>query len=53
MDDMEMYELQRLFKLEDYIRMSRFLNLFVYKVSWNNLIGNTIYNLLCFQLKYS
>nr|XP_022345739.1 ubiquitin-protein ligase E3B-like [Crassostrea virginica] len=38
LDDMEMYELQRLFKLEDYIRMSRFLNLFVYKVTWNNLI---------------
>lgn len=39
LDDMEMYEQRRMFTLEDYIKMSKFLNLFVYKVTWNNLIG--------------
>ncbi|XP_055995388.1 ubiquitin-protein ligase E3B-like isoform X2 [Ostrea edulis] len=38
LDDMEMYERQKMFKLEDYIKMSKFLNLFVYRVTWHNLI---------------
>lgn len=44
LDDMEMYEQRRMFTLEDYIKMSKFLNLFVYKVTWNNLIGKAIFH---------
>ena len=39
LDDIEMYEEQKLFKLEDYVQISGFLNTFVYKIISNNLIG--------------
>ncbi|XP_043191371.1 ubiquitin-protein ligase E3B-like [Amphibalanus amphitrite] len=38
LDDIEMYEEQKLFKLEDYVQISGFLNTFVYKIISNNLI---------------
>ncbi|XP_014785402.1 ubiquitin-protein ligase E3B isoform X2 [Octopus bimaculoides] len=38
LDDIEMYEQQRMFSLDDYIKMSDFLNHFVFKVIWNSLI---------------
>ena len=34
-----MYDEQKLFKLEDYVQISGFLNTFVYKIISNNLIG--------------
>ena len=34
-----MYDDQKLFKLEDYVQISGFLNTFVYKIISNNLIG--------------
>ena len=39
LDDIEMYDDQKLFKLEDYVQISGFLNTFVYKIISNNLIG--------------
>jgi hypothetical protein len=44
LDDMEMYDQQQVFSMQDYVRMSEFLNLFVFRVIWNNLIGN---NMMC------
>ncbi|XP_063448958.1 ubiquitin-protein ligase E3B-like [Mytilus trossulus] len=41
LDDIEMYEQGRLFKLEDYVKISEFLNCFVFRVIWNNLIDTT------------
>lgn len=38
LDDMEMYEQQFMFSLEDYIKMGDFLNHFVFKVIWNHLM---------------
>lgn len=44
---MEMYENQRPFSLEDLVTVSSFLNNFVFKILWNNLIGNlTAYQIL-------
>jgi hypothetical protein len=37
---MEMYDQQQVFSMQDYVRMSEFLNLLVFRVMWNNLIGN-------------
>ncbi|XP_063620540.1 ubiquitin-protein ligase E3B [Cydia splendana] len=37
LDDMEMYEQQEPFKLQDFINMSQFLNMFVYKSIMNQL----------------
>ena len=39
LDDMEMYESQRPFTLDELITISSFLNNFVFKIIWNNLIG--------------
>jgi len=39
LDDMEMYENQRPFTIEELITISSFLNNFVFKILWNNLIG--------------
>ena len=39
LDDMEMYENQRPFTIEELITISSFLNNFVFKIIWNNLIG--------------
>ncbi|KAK7473434.1 hypothetical protein BaRGS_00035310 [Batillaria attramentaria] len=38
LDDVEMYEQRHIFTMNDYIKMSEFLNLFVFRVIWNNLI---------------
>ncbi|KAK3084530.1 hypothetical protein FSP39_014813 [Pinctada imbricata] len=38
LDDIEMYEQKKLFTMEDYVKMGEFLNQFVFKVIWNNLI---------------
>lgn len=39
LDDMEMYEQQKPFKLTDFIVMSNFFNLFLYKAVSGNLFG--------------
>lgn len=39
LDDMEMYEQQDPFKLQDFINMSQFLNMFVYKSIMGQLFG--------------
>ena len=41
LDDMEMYEQQQVFSMKDYLKMSEFLNLFVFRVIWNSLIGES------------
>lgn len=38
LDDMELYEQQKPFRLEDLVIMSAFLNQFVFKIIWHNLI---------------
>ncbi|RWS12158.1 ubiquitin-protein ligase E3B-like protein [Dinothrombium tinctorium] len=38
LDDMELYEQQRPFTIEELITISSFLNNFVFKIIWNNLI---------------
>lgn len=43
LDDVEMYEKQSPFKLSDFIVMSNFLNLFIYKAVVGNLLGNFIF----------
>lgn len=42
LDDVEMYEKQSPFKLSDFIVMSNFLNLFIYKAVVGNLLGKYI-----------
>ena len=39
LDHMEMFEQQKVFKIEDYIKMSEFLNLFVFRILWNGYMG--------------
>lgn len=39
LDDMEMYEQQDPFKLNDFVTISYFLNQFLYKAVLNNLFG--------------
>lgn len=41
LDDMEMYEQQEPFKLNDFIAMSTFLNTFLYRAVLGNLFGKT------------
>ncbi|KAL5016325.1 hypothetical protein ScPMuIL_005914 [Solemya velum] len=38
LDDMEFYEKQKIFKMDDYVKMSDFLNLFIFRVIWNGLM---------------
>ncbi|XP_048241193.1 ubiquitin-protein ligase E3B-like [Haliotis rufescens] len=38
LDDMEMYEQQKVFKMPDFVKMSEFLNLFVFRVIWHGLM---------------
>ena len=45
LDDMEMYDQQRPFSIEDFIVISSFLNNFVFKIIWNNLIGKFFPNI--------
>lgn len=42
LDDIEMYEHQKPFTVEDYFAISSFLNNFVFRVIWNNLIGKKL-----------
>ena len=42
LDDIEMYENQRPFTIEELITISSFLNNFVFKIIWNNLIGISV-----------
>lgn len=39
LDHIEMFEHQKLFKVEHYVKMSEFLNLFVFKVLWGGLMS--------------
>lgn len=39
LDDIEMYEKQRLFRLGDFVALSHFLNVFLYKAVLGNLFG--------------
>lgn len=43
LDDIEMYEQQKPFILRDYILMSSFLNIFLYKGISQNLFGENIF----------
>lgn len=43
LDDIEMYEQQKPFVLRDYILMSSFLNIFLYKGISQNLFGKNIF----------
>lgn len=38
LDDMELYEQQKPFRLEDLVAMGSFLNQFVFKIIWQNLV---------------
>lgn len=49
LDDIEMYELQKPFVLRDYILMSSFLNIFLYKGISQNLFGKKF---IYFLIKY-
>lgn len=40
LDDIEMYEKQKPFRLADFTAMSHFLNVFLYKAVIGNLFGN-------------
>lgn len=52
LDDMEMYEQQEPFKLQDFVNMSQFLNMFIYKAimgnffDLKNLTSNELFNSL-------
>ncbi|XP_052798070.1 ubiquitin-protein ligase E3B-like [Mya arenaria] len=39
LDQIEMFEQQKMFTVDDYIRMSEFLNLFVFRTIWGGLIS--------------
>ncbi len=41
LDDMEMYDQQDPFKLSDYVTLSNFLNMFLYRSIYNQLIGKS------------
>ncbi|XP_023931674.1 ubiquitin-protein ligase E3B-like, partial [Lingula anatina] len=41
LDDVELYEQQKPFKLENVVAMTSFLNQFIFKLVWNNLIDVT------------
>lgn len=43
LDDIEMYEQQKPFVLRDFILMSSFLNIFLYKGISQNLFGKKLY----------
>ena len=46
LDDMEMYDQQEPFKITDYITLSNFLNLFLYRSIHNQLFGEFYSNIL-------
>ncbi len=39
LDDIEMYEKSKPFSLENLVAISNFLNYFIFRTIWNNLIG--------------
>lgn len=39
LDDIEVYEEQTSFKIEELITISSFLNTFVYKMVWDGILG--------------
>ncbi|KAL4223687.1 Ubiquitin-protein ligase E3B [Mactra antiquata] len=41
LDHIEMFEHQKIFKVNDYIKMSEFLNLFVFRILWGGLMSIT------------
>lgn len=52
LDDVELYEQQKPFFLEDLVSISSFLNLLVFKLIWNNLIGKLILKIFLSTFKF-
>lgn len=44
LDDIEVYEEQTSFKIEELITISSFLNTFVYKMIWDGILGECVVN---------
>lgn len=42
LDDIEVYEEQTSFKIEELITISSFLNTFVYKMIWDGILGECV-----------
>lgn len=42
LDDIEVYEEQTSFKIEELITISSFLNTFVYKMIWDGILGEYV-----------
>lgn len=51
LDDIEVYEEQTSFKIEELITISSFLNTFVYKMVWDGILGECVasLNLVCYD----
>lgn len=49
LDDIEVYEEQTSFKIEELLTISSFLNTFVYKMIWDGILGELILQ-KCFLL---
>lgn len=47
LDDVELYEQQKPFCLDDLVSISSFLNQLVFKLIWNSLIGNFNFYFVC------
>lgn len=45
LDDIEVYEEQTSFKIEELITISSFLNTFVYKMIWDGILGESVTSL--------
>lgn len=45
LDDIEVYEEQTSFKIEELITISSFLNTFVYKMIWDGILGECVVTL--------
>lgn len=43
LDDIEVYEEQTSFKIEELITISSFLNTFVYKMIWDGILGECVW----------
>lgn len=48
LDDMEMYEKQQPFTIEDLISMSDMLNQLVFRLIWQDVLGKARSSVLCF-----
>lgn len=53
LDDIEVYEEQTSFKIEELITISSFLNTFVYKMIWDGILGQCVTFVDSSQLKRS